>query len=247
MSAGPVTRTHAVVPPWLRGLWRRQSIAWPDGRVDDTTVVYWLQTASAFVDIRIPADRPDLRDRPSLTALDAAELACLARQGGFAGWTELAGDYCRWHREIDYQPPNGVPDEGRLRLRTDGTLIEEGVHEHYVEIWQPVACGSGAPHVGRPGHDDARDEILVVWGEVFLYARGRAAALPHAESLTALVEQGASLPALLDCDISLGVREGGRVPWEIRLSTLPFREGQSLTAAARHAASAGAPANSIAR
>lgn len=230
MTAGVAPRTLTVVPPWLRGLWRRQSIAWPDGRVDDTTVVYWLQTASAFVDIRIPADRPDLHDRRGFAALDEAELAWLARQGGFAGWTELDGDCCRWHREIDYQPPNGIPDEGRLRLRTDGTLIEEGIHERYVEIWQPVACGAGAPHVGRlDSPDDPRHEVLVVWGEVFLYARDRGAVLPHAESLAALASRGADLPALLDCDISLGVREGGRVPWEIRLSTLPFREGQSLT------------------
>jgi hypothetical protein len=52
------------------------------------------------------------------------------------------------------------------------------------------------------------------------------------------------LQALLECrdysmeqlveifgfEVSFGVRSTGRVPWEIQLSTLPFREGQALLA-----------------
>jgi hypothetical protein len=51
----------SVVPVWLRGLWRRRSIEWPDGRPDDTTIVYWLQTESAFADIRSAKARRSIR------------------------------------------------------------------------------------------------------------------------------------------------------------------------------------------
>ena len=232
------------VPTWLRGLWRRRSIEYPDGRRDDTTVVYWLQAESAFADIRIPGHRPDLRARGGLTGLSEEERAALALQAGFAGWTELTGDRCRWHRTIDYQPPSGVPDEGRLRLH-DSVLIEEGVHDPYVEVWEPIECnvqlGPADIATVRPTcvahHTEAsgRRESLVVCGDVFIYARDRATALPQAVSLEALVRAAAGRPSelvhLLDCEISFGLCRGGRVPWEIRLSTLPFREGGGLATA----------------
>lgn len=210
------------VPAWLRGLWRRRSITWPDGRRDDTTTVYWLQTASAFVDIRIPA--APRRDRTPLG---------LARQGGFAGWTELAADRCRWHRQIDFQPPSGRPDEGRL-YRLDGVLVEEGVHEPYVEVWERVGAGAGAVRVERA----AEGEMLVACGDAFLFARDRPRVLPQAASLEALVRAATGdeeIAALLDCEISFGLRAGGRVPWEIRLSTLPRREGAPLDGVGKRA------------
>jgi hypothetical protein len=227
----------APVPVWMRGLWRRRSIVYSDGRRDDTTRVYWLQTESAFADIRIPRDRPDLRERGDFRGLAETELVQLARQGGFAGTTELNGDVCHWHREIDFQPPTGVPDQGRLRME-DGVLIEEGVHDAYVEVWEPVDCGS-APVAGpRPPARPRRgqSEVLVVWGDVFMLARDRAVALPTAPSLDVLL-RGAAGPAaraaLLDCEISYGRRGGGQVPWEIQLSTVPFCEGRSLAGAWR--------------
>jgi hypothetical protein len=69
----------------------------------------------------------------------------------------------------------------------------------------------------------------------FLYAGDRAKPLPPAESLIELVkaaggDRGQILP-YLDCEISLGtiVAAGG---WRIDASTLPFREGEPLFAAA---------------
>jgi hypothetical protein len=41
------------------------------------------------------------------------------------------------------------------------------------------------------------------------------------------------LIALLDFEISLGRRRGGALPWQITLSTLPFREGRTLTPSER--------------
>jgi len=87
----PPPPTAATVPDRLRGLWRRRSIRFADGRHDSSTVVYWLQSESALGDVRIPAAHPRVRDRADLAALSDNELLALTGQGGFAGWTELRG------------------------------------------------------------------------------------------------------------------------------------------------------------
>jgi len=231
MPTSAVPADPPPVPDWMRGLWRRRSIAWPDGRVDATTTVYWLQTATAFADIRIPADRPACDGRTRLEDLDVAMRAALAAQGGFAGWTALRGAQCRWHREVDFQPPSGVPDAGTLR-RAGALLIEDGAHEPYVEIWEPVDCGPAA--LAPPDAWLARlprGARLLTCGDAFLYVCDRRPALPRAASLSALAARR-GLPAVpaawLDCEISLGRIAGGRRPWQIALSTLPWREGRPL-------------------
>jgi hypothetical protein len=224
----------ASVPDWLCGLWRRRSIRFADGHHDDTTVVYWLQTPSAFADIRIPADRPPVGERDGLDQLTDGELLALTRQAGFAGWTELSGTRCRWHRQIDYQPPSGLPDEGLLH-RGDGVLVEEGVHEPYLEIWEAVPCGAApSPAALAPAQRAAASARgrLVTLGNVFLFARDRRPPLAGAANLAALLPDGRphrpTLLDLLDCELSFGRCRGGSVPWEISLSTLPHRQGQSL-------------------
>ncbi|MDX2165866.1 MAG: hypothetical protein SF182_02340 [Deltaproteobacteria bacterium] len=235
-----IDRRAAPVPEWLRGLWRRRSIARPGGALDTTTTVYWLQTESFFADIRVPADRPDVRARGDLRGLAPDERRGLARQAGFAGWTELRGDRCRWHRSIDYQPPGGVPDEGRL-IRGNGVLVEEGIHESYIEIWEPVPCGPGPIAVW----DDPQAlgvDLAVVCGDAFLAVRDRRLALPPAASLEEVVAgavDAARAAAWLDCEIAYGVQRGGRQPWEIRLCTVPFREGESLAAGVQRRGLAG--------
>ena len=226
------TSTPSAVPTWLRGLWRRRSIRFGDGRYDDSTVVYWLQSESSFADIRIPVDRPVVRERDELTDLSDSELVTLTRQAGFAGWTELCGMRCHWHHQVDFQPPTGVPDQGMIH-RGEGVLIEEGVHEPYLEIWESVDCGpAGADAMLARRATAATGGRLVTEGNVFFFIRDCRPPLAAAPSLAALAPDGRerreALLTLLDCEISFGRCRGGGVPWEITLSTLPYREGQSL-------------------
>ena len=131
------------VPEKLWGLWQRVSLETPDAPSDTTTRVYWLQTPSLFVDIRIPATRALSADCSCLEDYAAAELAVLAQQDGFAGRTLLDGDLCCWQREIAFQPPSGFPDQGRLQFHDD-EIVEEGVHLPYREVWRRVADGDGS-------------------------------------------------------------------------------------------------------
>jgi len=194
-----------------------------------------VQTPHLFADIRIPAERPRCGGARRLAELDDDTLRSLLRQEGFAGWTELRGDVCHWHRELDFQPPSTTPDVGRLVRHGDDSLIEEGVHVPYVEEWERVAAGDdpvACRLVDGDGTAASRIASLVAVGDFFLFAVGRVRATPPAPSLEALVAARhatrAELIELLDMEISFGLRRGGKVPWEVRLSTLPFREGRPL-------------------
>jgi hypothetical protein len=83
--------------------------------------------------------------------------------------------------------------------------------------------------VARSTSDGLR-QLFVMHGDVFMFVRARRMELPQAASLAALLTAPASnaCTELLDCEISLGWRSGGARPWEIRYSTLPFREGTSF-------------------
>ncbi len=224
------------VPRWLTGVWRRRWIERADGVRDDRTIVFWLQTPELFADIRIPAERAPCAGARELGELDDPALRTLLRQEGFAGRTELRGGVCHWHRELDFQPPTGTPDVGRLERRGDDLLIEEGVHVPYVEEWERVAHGDDDHVACRLVDADAagagRTAALVAVGDFFLFVLGRRHTTPPAASLGALVSERqatrSELIALLDMEVSFGRRRGGAVPWEVRLSTLPFREGRPL-------------------
>ena len=228
----------ATVPPELCGLWRRVVLETPDAPPDTTTRVWWLQTPTLYVDLRVPLERKGVTSRTTLDAATDADLAALALQAGFAGQAWLDGTLCRWRREIDYQPPSGVPDEGRLRI-DGGWIVEDGVHAAYREVWQREDGSTGdwiaRRWTERDGRPDARGCYLVAGGAWFLFARARGGPpLEQAPSLAELLvcrgADRATRAALLDFEISLGRRDTGTAPrtWRIEISTLPHREGEAL-------------------
>jgi hypothetical protein len=82
------------------------------------------------------------------------------------------------------------------------------------------ACGGG----GAPA-------VLVLIDDHFLFARARAEELPPAQSLRELVmvagDDRSLIYRYLDCEISTGSIEGS-APWQVKWSTIPFREGERL-------------------
>lgn len=225
-SSAAVVACATSVPARLCGLWRRVSLETPDAPRDSTTRVFWLQTPTLFADIRIPSTRAVQQGRARLDDYECDELVALAQQDGFAGHTTLDGDYCRWKRTTSFQPPTGFPDEGKLTFQGE-EIVEDGIHVPYREVWRRVPQSTGDWIAERAG-----DRYLVAGGDWFLLVRARReATLEQAQSLLHLGAARSNcrdgLIALLDFEISLGRRRGA-APWRIELSTLPFREGQTL-------------------
>lgn len=210
----------------LHGLWQRSLIRWPDGRLDTTTTVHWLQGPSFYIDLRQPAARPDFGAVSALDQVDDAQLAWLARQEGFAGRLVFDDGWYEWGREIDLQPLAVYSDCGRLWYEGDH-VVEEGRDIKYIEHWHARHAGDPARcAAARLRGADGRAAYLVRAGNLFMFARDRAVALLPLTDLGACVaaapDRAAAL-ACVDCEISFGTvtAHGCR----IERSSLPWREG----------------------
>ncbi len=203
------------VPPAYLGVWQRTLLTTAGGVHDADTRVYWLQTDHLFADLRIPAPAPHLP-------------AELARQAGFAGVTEIRGDICQWHRAIDFQPPSGRDDIGRMQFQRPDYLIEDGLDDSYHEVWERLPDSRGRNWGQWLRAKDGRQGCLLLAGDYFLFAAGRAQSLPPADSLQALLHAGMQPAVLLDFELSFGRHHHRARPWSIELSTLPEQIGQAL-------------------
>lgn len=219
----------APVPGSYLGAWRRRLLETPVSR-DERSHVFWLQTPHWHADLRIPDGRPDFSGISRISQCDDAQLAWLARQQGFYGLTQVDGDICTWHRQMDFQPANGSRDIGRMALDGD-RLTETGVEVDYLEKWERLPHSRGGTAalelVWEAGRQPARPTWLLVAGDCFMYLRGRTHPLPRATDLSRLIARTqptrAQILDWLDVEISFGYRKGPS-PWRIGHSTLPFRE-----------------------
>jgi hypothetical protein len=219
------------VPTWLWGVWSRDWIQ--VGKVRTNTVnVHYLQTPTYFSDVRIPKDRPRFAGAASFRDLSDADLRLLAKQSGFTGSTTMIGAVATWHHDMQYQPPDGSEDTGRLQRMAKGRMQEHGLDGSYTEAWRSVTDGQRHFLVIRTLRFGRLFRVLVVVDDQFVYARNRATELPRAASLDALIESTHAtreqIVEYLDCELSAGRVRGGSVPWAIEKSTLPWREGRHL-------------------
>lgn len=220
-------------PSGLTGVWRRELITTTDGVHDDTTQVYWLQTQSWYADIRVPADRPSHPGASGLADYAPDDLAALAEMQGFAGQLTVEPRICRWRRDLDFQPPNGVADEGTWDLDGD-VMIERGLDGRYEEVWrlEPESRGPLLAF-GLDGGSGPRG-LLVVAGDGFMAIENRPIALPFGQTLGEVVAAALAAgdldraQAALAMPIVYGRIAGGASPWEVQLSTWPWLEGQGL-------------------
>ena len=215
----------------LGGLWRRTLIAWPDGRSDSATAVFWLQGPSLYADLRIPAGRPTCPDAVCLRDLDWTMLHFMAGQEGFFGRFDVVDSVGKWQSTFDYQPDTGMADRGALEFE-DGVLVERGIDAPYVEHWSRTASGEAMALALALATEMGTSGCLVVAGDAFIYARGRATALPRGATLSERIDGAASLQAaqdIFDCELSFGRRHAGA--WRIERSSHCFREGAALAPA----------------
>lgn len=220
------------VPDAYLGVWKRALLR--TAQFEDTTsTVFWLQTPRWHGDLRIPASRPACAGRRHLRHCSAEELAGLAAQQGFAGITAVQGDVCRWQRCVDFQPPSGFEDVGRVQFETPDRLLEYGVKQDYFEIWERLPGSTGEVRVEVAATPGERSQaapparVLLATGRYFIHVRPRPAALPRAGGLLELsAGKAAWLRTALDFEISFGTR--GPDGWRITHSTLPWLEGSAL-------------------
>jgi hypothetical protein len=224
------------LPGWLPGVWMREWIR-RDTVQSSPSLVRYLQTRHDFGDVRIPLTRPSLARAASFADLSDADLLALARQQGFVGITLADGLVATWHHEIDFQPAETSADVGRLERVGTGGMYERALDGAYTEHWRVLTAGDGRFVTVRVTRGARLDHVLLIAGDYFYYARNRARDLPTGASLAALIASTqpsrAQLVAWLDCELSVGRVRGGRVPWEIEHSTLPWREGHRLEFVAR--------------
>lgn len=242
-GASPRSNSSQQVPSWLAASWERLWVINNNqGPPKDTVNVRNIQTPTLFGDCRIPKDRPCFPEAKSLVDLTDEQLQTLYSQEGFSGHATVDGYIVTWHHEIDYQPPDGSVDIGRFELLGGRNALEHGVQAAYLEHWWRLEDAGGyflGVKVMRTlGHNRQKvHEILSVAGDHFIYARNRAEDLPMADSLAALFTKQqysrSQILAALDCEVSHGFVRGGRKPWEVQFSTLPFKEQQTLAFAER--------------
>lgn len=229
------------VPQSYLGVWQRVSLEARGKPVDTTTEAYWIQTAELFADMRVPGGRPDFSGKTSLAECSDLELLWFSRQQGFAGMAMAGGDLLHRRRQVDYQPSRGRDNTHRMRFE-DELLVEENLTGTVREKWR---CLTGPEHgvislrlleeAGPGGRISTRKGYLLVMDDYFLFVRDRIEFTRQAASLEDLFEAQDlghdEQASLLDCEFSFGRRQGGAQPWEIQLSTLPYREGKILFAA----------------
>lgn len=219
------------VPDSYLGVWQRL-----DGN-GASPRTFWVQTRRLYASIVIPAEREFCAGKFSLNECSDDELLKLAGQEGVAGSCIVEGEVLHRRRQIDYQTTRGKPFI--RRIQADGEQLQEETTAGTGRInWHRISGQNAEVIAFRFQDENAADMgvqrrgLLLVVGDYFIFVRDRTIFVPHSESLEDYMEckdfTHDELVALLDFEVSFGVRSTGNVPWEIRLSTLPLREGQPL-------------------
>ncbi|MDB5774650.1 MAG: hypothetical protein JWP38_783 [Herbaspirillum sp.] len=223
----------APVPARYRGVWQRTLLETPQMADTDTTV-FWLQTDRWHADIRIPAGAPDFSGVASFAECSPGQLAWLAGQSGFAGFTQVdltpSREICHWRRRLDFQPPRATPDAGAMRFGPAG-VTETGVHSTYFEDWRRLPDSHDGFAVlqllDARGAPAAPARFLMVAGSYVMQIRDRSLAWPAGAEPASWPRAVAERPELLDFELSFGHRTADG--WRILHSTLPWRTGRSVS------------------
>jgi hypothetical protein len=214
---------HPHVPARYHGVWARTLLETPEVR-DTTTWARWLQTSQWHADLRVPA------------GLDHTQFNGLAKRQGFCGITQIKpaqgkeSEICTWHRHHDFQPPRSTPDAGTMTFETPDRVVERGVHDTYLEVWERVPGSLGRRIVlqGLDGKGQTTGERLLITGDFLMYVRPRNATWPgdlkFDETLIDVTQRHPTQSlALLDFEIAFGHLKAGtsETQWCIEQTTRP--------------------------
>jgi Protein HRI1 len=224
------------VPAHYMGVWQRELLETAKTK-DENSLVLWMQTQHYHIDIRIPANRPQLPKVDKLEGYTNEELRQLTTQQGFAGITQvtqrsaISSDICQWHREIDFQPKTDARDIGKMVFTDTNTVIETGIDDAYLEVWRRLE-NSQEPYSFEFTTSKNRKGLeapayLMRAGKFVAYARPRTAIIAKSTSLLGAIRtlrpQREELLDWLDMEVSFGETVDDK-HWKIKHSTLPFKE-----------------------
>jgi hypothetical protein len=235
----PVAVHTPSVPAWALGCFRRRSISYFTGEVDDTTEVLWLQSRGLCADFRRAPGTPKCDSLRALGERSPAELLLLARVEGGLARTRWDGQSMHWSDWVSFQTHGKWPEPGRLE-RVGHCLIEFAPSGAYVEDWRWQPSGTGAL-IGlslveekdlESGAVLHRGGGLIVCGRHAAFVRGRAQQLPVAQPLPDFLQahpgDATALSRAFSCDAAFGTTSPGRGDFCVTTSTLPWRVGQPL-------------------
>ncbi|HET6953542.1 MAG TPA: hypothetical protein VFI47_24400 [Acidimicrobiales bacterium] len=159
-----------MIPAPFRGAWRRVSLSVDGGPPIEPSDVVWVQSASAYADLRVP--RPGHADRHP--------------PASFAGITTWRDPHLHWRHDVDLDVDpisagGAAPAGGDVgRVWWDGAdLVETGTFgtgdrgTPYVEVWRRLP-GSGGPTDDWASPDGTR-RFVQAGDHAITVADGRAA------------------------------------------------------------------------
>lgn len=203
-------------PRNLLGAFRRKSITFCTGLTDETTLVYWFQSRSFTIDLRLP---------------DGAETAIAARQGwmGDTLWDPDRKELS-WTIVRSYQPGNQWPEPATFQF-IGNCVLEFAPSGAYVEDWRQQ-CSFG-PILGlrllalrddETGREVPIDGGLIVAGRHMAYVQSRLpqvdAAVNAEPSLEEALARGvATEPEIESHEVSVAI-DGHAVKYSTRTGVL---------------------------
>ncbi|MCW4462936.1 hypothetical protein OK349_14570 [Sphingomonas sp. BT-65] len=209
-------------PRRLLGAFRRKSITFCTGTTDETTIVYWFQSRTFTIDLRLP---------------DGAATPVPERQGwvGDTLWDD-ATRQLSWNIGRNYQPCNQWPEPASLRF-IGNSVLEFAPSGAYVEDWrQQPSRGTllGLRLVSMlnetSGQRFPMAGGLILAGEYAAYAQSRLPALDDALQGAVSLEQARAEGIVTDREIEsyeVSIATDGAA---ITHSTRPDRLGQAVAA-----------------
>lgn len=234
-----MARASQTVPDWAIGCTDRAYISQAGGK-RDTSIAIWIQTESQYFDLRIPHDRPRYPRCQSLSEIGPHALLALARQSGDTGTCTIENGVATWTSWGDHfgfycHDVAMFPDDGRLDSKP-AVIYEYATDKspvRYEEAWvrQPYDHGLVA-HLTlcEERHSDRQLGVLVVTGRYAGFVEkstGENGATLEAQLETAAGDRDRILE-VLGCEASYAIRPCVGMPYRIRHSNLPFREGREL-------------------
>jgi hypothetical protein len=207
-------------PRNLLGAFRRKSITFCTGVTDETTIVYWFQSKSFSIDLRLS---------------ERAGTPLTERQGwvGDTLWDDQT-QQLSWQIERSYQPRNQWPEPARLSF-IGNCVLEFAPSGAYVEDWRQSS--SVGPYLGlrlvsmlneTTGRETAASGGLILAGEHAAFVQSRLPevddALQRAASLEDALATGIATEAQIE-SYEVSVALGGRV---ITYSTQSHRAGEPI-------------------